>query len=590
MTSFLIATPPSPMPAPTRVRDVAETRVKATRGLSLLAAVLSIIVTFVLLFAKSMRDELDHDEHQFIASAVLLGRRGMLPYRDFPYFHMPYLVYVDAAIFRLTPYLLLSARAFSTMCGAATIVLVSVGIFRAVPGPPLQRWGAAIVGGVILMTQPIFFQTSGVSWNHDLSEALLIGSILLILRGISNGFTLFALFISGTLMGLAIGVRLTVAPAALAGAVMIAAEGQFACRPAFPRVGTTVEQYAHLASKPGRARAFALAFVVGTTIALVPAFLCLISWPAAFLFGNLRYPALNTAWWLASGRANAKNATIIGKVLYLFTHILNTPAGIALAAGVAWAAITLLRHRRSGYPRRGKAELSQRVGAAPDSAVGYRQSRFLAVMLLFTSIGAFAPAPAYVQYFFGPTAIAVLFVGVAISPFIDRLKDYHFAKKLAMLAVILVGAMPGMSAYTRSIPLLFRPAQWVPVRVHQLGIDLRRAQRGDGPVLTLAPIIPLEGGLDIYETYAAAPFTARVAPMVTQPERESFKLADDRMWRTILAARPPGSILVGNEGGLEEPLLARSRASSCPIFQLSKDAIRPILNGTRGAGQAANRD
>ena len=45
----------------------------------------------LLLLAQSLLKPLDHDEHQFVASGWLVARAGLLPYHDFPYFHLPYL-------------------------------------------------------------------------------------------------------------------------------------------------------------------------------------------------------------------------------------------------------------------------------------------------------------------------------------------------------------------------------------------------------------------------------------------------------------------------------------------------------------------
>jgi hypothetical protein len=50
---------------------------------------LVLIVLFALLFGLNMRRGLNHDEHQFVGSAVLLARDGLLPYADFAYFHVP---------------------------------------------------------------------------------------------------------------------------------------------------------------------------------------------------------------------------------------------------------------------------------------------------------------------------------------------------------------------------------------------------------------------------------------------------------------------------------------------------------------------
>jgi hypothetical protein len=47
-----------------------------------------LVVLFALLFGLNMRRGLNHDEHQFVGSAVLLARAGLLPYADFAYFHV----------------------------------------------------------------------------------------------------------------------------------------------------------------------------------------------------------------------------------------------------------------------------------------------------------------------------------------------------------------------------------------------------------------------------------------------------------------------------------------------------------------------
>src|SRR5881275_1674106 len=81
-------------------------------------------VMLALLLASAMTKRLDHDEEQFVASGVLLARRGLLPYHDYPYFHVPYLVYVYAALTRLSDHLLLIMRLFNALCGFATAAIV----------------------------------------------------------------------------------------------------------------------------------------------------------------------------------------------------------------------------------------------------------------------------------------------------------------------------------------------------------------------------------------------------------------------------------------------------------------------------------
>ena len=79
---------------------------------------------FLLLFGLAMRRHFNHDEHQFVASAALIAREGLLPYRDFPYFHVPTLSFLYALIFQFTDYLLLGARWFSVASSWLMLLLL----------------------------------------------------------------------------------------------------------------------------------------------------------------------------------------------------------------------------------------------------------------------------------------------------------------------------------------------------------------------------------------------------------------------------------------------------------------------------------
>ena len=71
------------------------------------------LVVGLLLLGLNMRRGLNHDEHQFVAGATLVARNSLLPYRDFPYFHVPLLSLIYALLFQSWDRLLLTARVFS---------------------------------------------------------------------------------------------------------------------------------------------------------------------------------------------------------------------------------------------------------------------------------------------------------------------------------------------------------------------------------------------------------------------------------------------------------------------------------------------
>src|SRR6478672_5539385 len=91
---------------------------------------------FGLLFTLSMHRRMSHDEHQFIASAVLVAREQLAPYRDFAYFHVPNQTYLWALFYHFTDYYLLVARAFCAVCGWLILVVIFVVVMQLWQGYP----------------------------------------------------------------------------------------------------------------------------------------------------------------------------------------------------------------------------------------------------------------------------------------------------------------------------------------------------------------------------------------------------------------------------------------------------------------------
>ena len=137
-------------------------------------------VVFLLLFSRSMTRDLDLDEHQFVAPPLLLLQEGARPYADYPYFHMPGLVYVYAGLFRCSPYPLLTARFLSVVCGMATVLLLFGAGWRIVRRGNDRRTCWVVAGGLaaVFMTSRLFTYTSGWAWNHDTAVLCALGAYL----------------------------------------------------------------------------------------------------------------------------------------------------------------------------------------------------------------------------------------------------------------------------------------------------------------------------------------------------------------------------------------------------------------------------
>lgn len=472
---------------------------------------------------QGMLVPISHDEHQFVASGWLLANHGLLPYRDFPYFHTPYLVFAYAALFKLTSYYFLAARALNSVCAILSIIVLG-----AILWPRLQPlkggWRVLVLGAlpVIVIGNPLFAYSAGRAWNHSPAFLLFCLGILAHTRGFLELRRPRWQLLSGVLFGLAMGVRLTyalAAPAALASLAL-------------------------LPSGSRRKSRLALALLSGFGLSLLPLLLMALLWPGSVTFGNLVYPSLNTTYRAILSHGVVTSATSKLRALW-GVYALSLPnllPALACASVLGGSVVVGL-----------KKGLRSTVGI-------WAASAFLASLI----VGALAPTPAWEQYFFEPQIFMILIALLGICSL--SLPAFRLPRGLGaawLAGLTLVGAI----YIAFHLPLAFwrTPARvWVPVETHRLG-TLLRARIGSGRVLTLAPIVPLEGGLDIYPQLATGPFAWRVAPLMADQKLASLKMPDPDDLAVTLAAHPPAAVLTGFEsqnagfarggpGGLEGPL------------------------------------
>ena len=508
------------------------------------AASLAGIAFGVVLFAMSMSKHLDHDEHQFVAPGALLARAGLLPYRDYPYFHVPYLLFLYAALDRVTSHLLLAARVTSVAGGTAILMSLFAVAYRAFARLGRRAaWAAGLVAGGALLTNPVFTATSGRAWNHDLPTLLLLLATFALWRGTERGRRGW-LAAAGVLLGLAAGTRLTFAPVWLAFAVA---------------------SYRGL----GRGRRGAggvLLMTAGCAAALLPLIAVAAAAPRAFLFGNFTYPALNTTFRRINGYPRAMTAG--GKVAYAFKDLLIYPGNLMLFAACA-ASFVGLWHE--GRRRRRMA------GAAPAEPHPNRERvRSLAWVIGTLLVGSFAPTPLFTPYFFAPLPFAVLVV-VLVAADERKTAAQSAGWRAALLVAAAVAIVRGLGAL-QHLELLGRPRHWTPMRVHAAGRAVARRVGGGGRrVLTFAPIVPLEGGCVIYPEFATGPFASRVADFVAEADERAFKEVDEDDLPALLAERPPAGVLVGVEGRQDAPLEAYARTHGMTPHRIARgDVLGPM--------------
>ena len=126
--------------------------------------------------------------------------------------------------------------------------------------------------------------------------------------------------------------------------------------------------------------------------------------------------------------------------------------------------------------------------------------------------------------------------------------------------------------YYKDINILLSSNEWFPNEAHKIGTEI--ALRVDkGRVLTLAPIFPLEGKLEIYEEFATGPFAWRTAHLLPYTKRRELAIISESDLDDFLKTKLPNAILVGYEGGLEEPFFRFAKNNSYKGSKLSNGKI-----------------
>ena len=466
------------------------------------------------------------DEDQHIAAGVLFAREGLVPYRDFPYFHLPYLIYAYGFLFKFTDHYLLAARLFSAVCAAFTggaIFLAAWRLFEM-----YSVWRRLLIGGgavVLLISTPLFFYTAGHAWNQEPSTLFALLAFLCVFSAMRRPSAGARLVLGGALLGIAIGLRVTMAPLFL----------PFALRIGFAADSTRQQQ-----------RNIVL-FGLGVALAMLPAAWAFATAPRGFIFGNMEFPRVNIDYLLASAQPHTVTVT---QKLRFFLKWFFSGGNWVLFHGffAAWFA--------SRFRQRAPIESSARLLS------------FLFLTLPFLLLGAFAPSPFAKQYFYP----LVPFLVLGILGFFASVPIHLRRLRWMWAAAAVLVAISAARSWSQYEPCLrfFRPQTWY---VSTLRADASRLRDlvPAGRILTLTPTYPLEAGLQIYPEFVTGAFAMRVSPFVVPERRSALRLLAPDDLEARLAGDPPAAILVGLRQSWEKPFVRYAQSHGYQRTPFLKD-------------------
>lgn len=458
------------------------------------------MVVLVALFARAMTREPDGDEDQFVAPPAALAQDGWLPYVDYPYFHMPNLVFLQAGLTGWAPYKLLASRCVSAVCGTATVFLLFYLAWRALDNyPENRRWRLA--GGLVLIfaCSRMFTYTTGLAWNHDTAMLCLLAAFVFHDTGMHRG-RLTYLAVAGFLVGMAIGIRLAFAFSFL------------------PFVASLLAGQCTLTRRQRLAALGLAAF--SACLALAPAFILFARAPDNFMFGNIGFANWSTRWYqLHDPRAT----TLPGKVFYLLKYFVLDPGNLFLLA--AWlVALFLLRQQQIRVTSMG------------------RKALFCAGMVTCLLPGTLGPTPLFYQYTYLLLPFMVLGIVFAIAAFPPEYSATFRWQRSILVATLIVAGVGLPRWYWKVVYLPF-PDRWETVIHHRRGIWLRENVAAKGPVLTSQPGLAAEAGLEIYPEHVTGCHAFRVGPLLDEKLRQRYRLQQADDWERLFADRPPSLVV-----------------------------------------------
>jgi len=570
------------------------------------------LVVGAVMFLHAMTNPFDHDEHQFIVPAVML-ERGLLPSVDYLYTHLPTQIFLLVPFTVLLEDPLLAGRVFSAVVGFGVLVTLDGVVRRAWPTrSPISGLlvGASLIG--LLLSSHMAAWTLGRSWNHASSVWLTLLALLALVEGGRRRWLLW-IALSGGLLGLAIGCRLTVAP--------LMAPFGLALLWLAP-AGTLREWIRHAALAW---TALGAGLVVGLTPVWGPALLA----PERFYLGAVEYHVLSGEYhrwrgepwdWQRKWRAT-------------WSYLSGQPGLVILlaltVAGWAWA-------------------LGRRWWRDSDA---WRVALAVACVTVFVLIGAYTPGRTNRQYHFAPFIFLILNAAIAWGWLACRRKIPPRVLAAALLLTTL-GVMAHQAHTGWMFPKRFRwftPSQWTTQEADALAAAMfnadprlraatnRRSPAPDawGPgrapadarsgqeaaeaprpsersarggvskhrhrpprVWTLAPTFTAMAGYRLPPPLTNSPFVWRVAPLLTPALRERHEwFGPEDLTRLEDSYGPPDTILTGVEIEYEDALVKYARRSGyrpialppTPHTRMARDPILWIRpdGGSKNVGQSS---
>ena len=485
-----------------------------------ISVILILIVLSVAILANSMSKPLGRDEQMYCTGGALLSQDNMI-YRDFSYaaqlpYH-PLLCAVLLKIFNTTHYLLIG-RLLSASFDILSMVCI-VGIYRyifksfAITGMLL-----GVAAAVLYIFNPLVDYANGYAWNHDAVIFCVVSAFWFF---VSTDFTQKSKY------------------------WRIAAIGALLTFASFMRITTALVEllfFAILLSQPAEStkQRFkpALPFLIAVAVVSAWPVWVIAQAPRALFLNLVKIPMLYGEWLHQIGM-------VFNKFELTFACLTQPGYFVLIILAIYLTLMIVCLHRRL-------------------KITSGRNLLLAALLPLTFLIIALIPPTMWQQYLAMP--VPFLIIGFALPLlYLRKLADksnvnMHFKIAVALLSICVFVAVTSYPVALKRIPLVLLPERWEPIEIHQISEDIAENTKEPKLILTLAPLLALEGGCDIYTELSCGAIIYRIADSMSTSQRSITHTAGLKTLGELLEKTPPSAVILNVERGklamLEIPLQA----------------------------------
>jgi hypothetical protein len=479
-----------------------------------------------------MTKPVGRDEQMYCTGAVCMAQ-GKMIYRDFSYAaQMPYHPLLCAALFRLfdTTHYLLVVRLLSCVCDVLVMVCI-VGIYRHIFKPfAITGVLLGLAAAVLYVFNPLVDYANGYAWNHDVVILCVVLSFWLFVSiDVEHKARYWRIGTIGALLTFATCMRITTAMVELLFFVVLLAEPAPSIKQRFKSV---------------------LPFLIAAVCVLVWPVWVIAQAPRAFFLNLVKIPTLYGEWL-------GKIGSVYDKSFLTFT-CLKMPGYFVLIVTAVYLCLTTAFLRSKLKITNGRSLLL--AGLLP-----------LAFFII-----ALVPPTMWIQYLAMPVPFLIISFAEPLL-YLRGLAERAAGRLHFQVACVVIGGctlvaitacglgpdpvlrpprMPSYYVALNRILMVSVPEVWEPVRLHKISEDIAQQTKEPKLILTLAPLLALEGGGEIYTELSAGAIIYRIADSLSPDERRITHTAGPKSLPDLLEKNPPSAVILGVEmQRLEAPIL-----------------------------------